>query len=31
LYVDEGTKMNKFWMAFAKKKFMNKELPDYWS
>jgi len=29
LYVDEGTKMNKFWMAFAKKKFMNKELPDY--
>ena len=30
LYVDEGTKMNKFWMAFAKKKFMNKELPDYW-
>ena len=25
-YVDEGTKLNKFWMAFAKKKFMNKEL-----
>ncbi len=29
LYVDEGTKMNKFWMAFAKKKFVNKELPEY--
>ena len=29
LYVDEGTKMNKFWMAFARKKFMNKELPEY--
>ena len=25
-YVDEGTALNKFWMAFAKKKFMNKEL-----
>jgi hypothetical protein len=22
--------MNKFWMAFARKKFMNKELPEYW-
>ena len=29
LYVDEGTKMNKFWMAFARKKFMNKEYPEY--